>query len=760
MKHRFYLVLCFCMALGISAHAQKVTMNFQQVKKAPVDYVDPFICTYGDCGQWHPAALCPFGTVKLGPDTYPGSLVGSSGVAHGGYNYRDTQVRGFSHFKQGSSGSVGITDRAGIFSILPYAQERDPEWYRTPVVSMDKNQEKATPGYYTTYLVDDKIKVELTSNVHSGFHRYTYTQGTDAKILINQGNLVRTDKITCRVLDNYTLEGYVGQFYYYMKFSHPIQNTWIKDENGFLKEGKVLSQNHKHGFVCSFGDLKGESLVIKVGVSLTDQLSARNNFEAECPGVDFDTNREIARDSWSKILNRIMVEGQDEELKTIFYTALYHSCFFPVSVTNVDGTYLGLDWEKHKADGYVHYDGYAFWDSFRSKYTLFGFLVPEVYKDIVYSLRDLYEQTDFELCAPPNIEKLGPHNYSYCIRSKKGVTWPNCRHEHMLMVMTDAYRKGFFGSRIELKDVYPYMRKELMTQMPEYYDQFKYVPKSPDKSCEYSWDSWCMAYLAKELGYKDDYTYFMKRSEYWKNSWDCSIKFFRARGIDGKWLDFPEDPTVNREKYTYEGTKWQYRWHSLHDVPGLIELFGGKEFFLKELNYFFDNNLYNAGNQPDIHVPFLFNMAGAPWKTQEWVNKILTKPILQRYGTHGFLSKPVFDKVYKSTPDGYLEEMDDDYGCMSSWFAISALGLFQYCPGQPVYQLFSPIFDNITIQLGDNKFLRIEAKGLTSEKFYIKSATFNGVPYDKSYITHEELMNGGKLVFDMESEPNKNWGRN
>ena len=494
-------------------------------------------------------------------------------------------------------------------------------------------------------------------------------------------------------------------------------------------------------------------------MSLTDQSSARKYFEAVCPNIDFDTTRKIARDSWSKILDRIMVEGQDEELKTIFYTALYHSCFFPVSVTNVDGTYLGLDWEKHKADGYVHYDGYAFWDSFLSKYTLFAILVPEIYRDILCSMQDLYEQTDFGLCTPPDIKNITPHNYMYCIKSRKGATWPNCRHEHMLMVMTDGYRKGLFKSCLELKDVYPYIKKELMTQMPEYYDQFEYIPRSPDKSCEYSWDSWCVAYLAKELGYMDEYEFFMNRSKYWKNSWDPSIKFFRARGVDGKWLDFPDDPTVYRDNYTYEGTKWLFRWHSLHDVPSLIQLFGGKKKFLKELNYFFDYNLYNAGNQPDLHVPFLFNMAGAPWKTQEWMNKILTKPILQRYGTHGFLSKPVFDKVYKATPDGYLEEMDDDYGCMSSWFAMGAMGIFQYCPGQPVYQLFSPIFDKITIQLENNKVFKIEAKGLTPESFYIKSATLNHIPYKTSNITHEELMNGGELQFIMSSKPNKSWGR-
>ena len=201
------------------------------------------------------------------------------------------------------------------------------------------------------------------------------------------------------------------------------------------------------------------------------------------------------------------------------------------------------------------------------------------------------------------------------------------------------------------------------------------------------------------------------------------------------------------------------RWHSLHDVPGLIDLFGGHRKFLKELNKFFDDHLYNAGNQPDLHTPFLFNMAGEPWKTQEWMNALLTKPTLQRYGTHGFLPGPVYDKVYKSTPDGYLVEMDDDFGCMASWFAMGAMGLFQYCPGQPVYQLFSPIFDKVTIRLENGKILTIEAKGLSDDSFYIQSASFDGHPLRESHISHETLMEGGTLYFELGPKPNRRWGR-
>jgi len=268
-----------------------------------------------------------------------------------------------------------------------------------------------------------------------------------------------------------------------------------------------------------------------------------------------------------------------------------------------------------------------------------------------------------------------------------------------------------------------------------------------------------VAQVARSLGYQNDYAYFMKRAGYWRNTWDPSIKFFRARAADGTWLDFPEDPSVNREKYTYEGSKWQYRWNILHDVPSLIEQFGGKEAFVKELEYFFDNNLYTAGNQIDLQAPFLFNEAGAPWLSQKWVHKILTEPVIQRYGTHNFFPEPIFDRIYKSTPDGYLEEMDDDYGCMSAWYAMSAMGLYQICPGNPVYQLTSPIFSEVVIhpdsKIYQGKPFIIKANNLSKENYYIQSATLNGKPFNRSWISHEEIVQGGKLVYEMGPKPDK-----
>jgi predicted alpha-1,2-mannosidase len=751
-QSRLFCVAIFCF-LAISCSRQL---------KQPVDYVDPFICTEGDHGQWDPSATVPFGLVKLGPDSYPSSLTGDGDFAHSGYNYSDTIVRGFSHFHKGSSGGTRIGNRAGKLSVMPFIHEPLDTFLLNPLAKMDKNSEKAQAGYYAVKLKDGNILAELTATPHAGIHRYTFPEGETALLYLNEGNTGSSSSIFFRQTDEYTFEGLMkiwAGIHFVIKFDQPVLavQTWTGSE---LKEGLLTEAFADGGLVCSFGDLKGKPLTVKTGVSLSSLDAAKNNFETECAGLDFDQIRQKASELWNDKLAAVQVKG-NEEYKTIFYTALYHSCFLPVVLSDVDGTYPGLDQQVHKAEGYRHYFDYAFWDSFRTKYPLYSLYLPGAYREIVQSLRDIYEQADNSAPFPESDHT--PHGSGFGYYGKdRYMPFGNCRNEHMLMVMVDAWTKGLFVP--DMKDVYPYLKKEALVQMPEKYDSIGYIPARPDQTGEYAWDNWCVAQVAKSLGNEADYEYFIKRSEYWRNTWDLSLKFFRARAADGTWLDFPEDPTVNREKYTYEGTKWQYRWNVLHDVPALMELFEGKENFVQELEYFFENDLYTAGNQIDLHAPFLFNMAGAPWLSQKWVNKILTQPMTQLYGTHDFFPEPIFDRIYKATPDGYLEEMDCDYGCMASWYAMSAMGLFQVCPGNPVYQITSPIFEEITIHLDQEcypgKSFTIRAKNLSPENYYIQSAIFNGKPFTRSWLTHEELVKGGELVFEMGNKPNKDWGIN
>ena len=731
----------------------------KQPGKRPVDYVDPFISTEDDHGQWHPSALVPFGMVKLGPDTYPSSLTGDGDFAHSGYNYADSMVRGFSHFHKGSSGGTAIRDRAGNLSVMPFTGNPSESFFKKPVAAIDKSTETAFPGFYSVFLNQAQIQVELTAATHVGMHRYTFPAGEQANLFINEGRTTNTG-VECQLVDDHTIEGIQkshGGIYFIMKFNTPIQSTraWNGDK---WYEADHIENQEDGGLICNFGDLAGKTLEVRVGVSLTSHAAARKNLATECPEWDFPALKQKAKHLWNEKLAKIQVEGNDE-YKTIFYTALYRTCFLPVVISDVDGTYPGLDKKVHHAEGYKHYTDYAFWDSFRTKYPLYSFYLPGVYQDIVKSLRDIYQQADNAWPFPDSDHK--PHGHGYLLKGENRFqVFTTCRHEHMLMVMADAYVKNLFD--IDIHEVYPYMKEEAMVQMPEKYDSIGYIPARPDQTGEYAWNSWGLAQVAKSIGNQADYDFFMKRSDYWKNTWDPEIKYFRARAADGTWLDFPEDPTVNREKYTYEGSQWQYRWNILHDVPALIEKFGGREQFVGELEYFFENDLYTAGNQIDLHAPFLFNPAGAPWLSQKWTHKILTQPIVQLYGTHDFFPEPIFDRVYKATPDGYLEEMDDDYGCMAGWYVMGAMGLFQICPGDPVYQITSPIFEKITINLDSTiypgKSFSIMANNLTEKNHYIQSATLNGKPLNRCWISHDEIVKGGELVFEMGPEPNKEWG--
>jgi predicted alpha-1,2-mannosidase len=747
MKRSYKLILLIVIVFQIYSCSRQT--------KQPVDYVNPFIATQGDHGHWLPTALAPFGLVELCPDTYPGSLTANADLAHSGYDYSDNQIRGFSHFHRGSSGGWQIYDRAGYISFLPFTGSPADTFYTNPVIDIDKESETAKAGYYSVRLTKNDILAELTATSYVGVHRYTFPAGEEAKLFLNTGN--RNYTISCSLINKQRIEGNAAGKYFVIEFDSPVLNTKIWNGTK-LTNGEKTGTQKGNGIICAFGDLKNKPLLIKAGFSATGIEAAAKNMEGDCPEWDFDNTKVKTAELWNEKLKQIEVEG-NEEYKTIFYTALYHTNFLPNIINNRDRTYPGLDGKMHTAKGYSYYDNYAFWDSFRTKYPLFSLYMPGNYQDIVKSLRDIYEQADNATPFPETNHP--PHGFMFIHKGENGYqNYTSCRQEHMLMVMTDAFVKGI--ADINIESVYPFIRREIMWQMPERYDSIGYIPARPDQTGEYSWDNWCVAQLAKTIGNQKDYNYFSKRANFWKNTWNPERQNFQARAVDGSWLDYPEDPTVNREKYTYEGTAWQYRWNVLHDLPGLIDAMGGTKNFVDSLSYFFENNLYTAGNQIDLHAPFLFNSAGAPWETQKWVRKILTEPITQRYGTHNSFTKPIFDRIFKNTPDGYLKEMDDDYGCMSSWYALSAMGIYQICPGNPVYQLTAPIFKKVTIHLDStfytgNEF-SIEANGLSKENYYIQSATLNGAPLNRCWLSHDEITAGGKLVFEMGSEPNKNWG--
>nr|HPI73005.1 glycoside hydrolase family 92 protein [bacterium] len=472
------------------------------------------------------------------------------------------------------------------------------------------------------------------------------------------------------------------------------------------------------------------------------------------PDWNFERTVERAREAWAQVLNKVEVEGE-EEYKKIFYTHLYHSYLTPFEITDVNGFCRGYDGQVHPVSHRQH-DGFAFWDDFR-KFSLLSLTEPVVYGDILKSIRDIYR-------------------YDW-----KRPVFLNCRYEHMLAVAVDGWQKGLYdGDGEELfRGVYDELTQyRFVMSNPLRLERYRktadlgYVQLRPDYTMERSYDAWCVAQLAESLGKDADYREFMRRAGFYKNVWDSTAVywrgeeddiygFFRARAENGDWLEFPHDPRVIDERYVYEGSMWMWRWWVPHDVAGLIQLIGGREKFIHDLNYYFTYSLYNMGNQPGLLAPFLFNYAGAPWLTQKWVRAILTEPVRQYYGTHEFFEEPYYGRIFKDTPDGFLLEMDDDFGCMSSWYVQSAMGLFPLCPGDPSYQLTAPIFPSVVLHLDPVKYsgrtFTIKAEGLSRENIYIQSAWLNGKAYDKAWITHQDIVNGGALVYQMGPAPNKEW---
>ena len=750
---RIRLLMIFCLP---------VVMLFCCVHtvRQPVDYVNPFFNTSGDHGQLFPGPVMPFGMVKLGPDSYPS---GFNGKAHSGYNYLDEKIMGFSLVRLGGEGCSGA---GGNILFLPFIGQT--KWAPADYsLILDKKSERAQPGYYRIDLGNPGIACELTTTLHAGMQRYVFPKNNSCHILLDlRRGFTEVRDASITVVDHTHIEGFVtaGQLcgslqnytvYFWAELDQPIKKCTVFQHDReqpatcMINGGKIV-------LAMDFDSETSRVIQIKTGVSTVGVKQARENCLAEIPDWSFARVRKQALTAWNDYLSSIRVSGS-EEYKRLFYTALYHSCQMPVHSVNADGTFQGTDSQTHQAQNFTYYDSWSLWDTYRTKYPLFSLIRPVELQDIVRSFIKIYQQG-------------GDH-------------WPflTIRREHMVAVIADAYAKGLRDYDVDAayqgmrRDAYEFraefgnaaagikskMDTAALREIYEQYDRLGFMPKRPDRTLENSYDNWCVAQMARSMNKKEDYEHFSNRAKFYRNVWDAEIGFFRARDEKGDWLPFP-DPTVIDETYVYEATSWQWRWFVLHDMPGLIGLVGGKEKFLADLNYFFKNDLYNHNNEQDLHVAFLFNEAGAPWRAQEMVNQILTKPMKQIYGPHGFYKTPYLGRVYKAEPAGYIPEMDDDCGTMASWYVLASMGLYQICVGDPVFQLTSPLFDHIEIQLNPvlhpGKKFSIKAEGLAENCFYIQSARLNGKPLNASRLRYEDIINGGELVYQMGSTPNEKWG--
>lgn len=699
-------------------------------------YVKPFV---GGAATGHtfPGATRPFGMVQTSPVT---GAVGWQYCSE--YTYGDSIIWGFTQTHLNGTGCMDLGD----ILIMPLTGERLRSWdgYRSAI---DKSTETATPGYYSVDIPGAGVKAELTSTPRVAFHRYTYNKADSASVLIDLQHAPAWNEKQyhshvsfCETTweNDSTLTGHVTNsvwvkqdYFFVITFNHPV----IKTDELPMAEGEKGKR-----IIATFDLKPGDQLLTKIALSTTGVDGARKNLATELASWDFEGVREDSRREWNDYASRIEVTGTDEE-KENFYTGFYHALIQPNRISDVDGMYRNANDSIVKASGDAFYSTFSFWDTYRAAHPFYTIAVPERVDDMVSSVVD---QADAQGVLP--IWALwGKDNY--CMVANHGVS-----------VVAEAYRKGFRG--FDAERAFDAVKRTQTVSHPlksdwETYMKYGYLPsdlvqaESVSSTLESVYDDYAAADMARRMGKDEDAAYFEKRAGFYKNLFDKETGFMRPRMSDGSWKS-PFNPSgVDHAESTggdyTEGNAWQYTWHVQHDVPGLIELMGGNEKFINKLDSMFTLELvttqadvtgligqYAHGNEPSHHVAYLYALAGKPERTQELIREI-------------------FDTQYHPRPDGLCG--NDDCGQMSAWYMFSAMGFYPVDPVSGNYVFGAPQMPRFVLHLKDGKTFEIEAENLSEENKYVGGILLNGQEYTKPYITHEDIMNGGKLVYKMQPTP-------
>lgn len=739
--------------------------SFSFSGKDPVDYVDPYIGSIGHLlTATTPDVQMPRGMIRVIPATTPG--------------IRDTyladKIFSFSTISLSNDFSRGH----GGFSIMATTGEPESE-VAACASRFDHTNEIATPYYYAVTLEDHHIEAEYSVSTHSAIYRFTYPETGKANIVIRLARGAEYKLLEDRVLEgsqDYPRGGDPRRkLYFHAEFHRPVLQFGCLESDGF-QAGTGTKAGERIAFFATWPALREKQVLLKVGYSFLSHKQAAINLQQEISGWDLEAIKNRGRQVWNEALGRIQVTGGSEKERTMFYTALYR--VFGRKTTNISeyGRYFsGLDYQVHDTADHDFYQLGESWGSFRSLFPLGLILEPERQNDLVRSYLRMYEQKGW----------LG----DAALESRVMTGW------HETCTIADAYRKGFRDYDVE--KVYEALKKNLMqatkipwrngpaTELDRVYLQKGFFPalalgqkewvpqvdrfekrQAVAVTLESCIDDWCLAQLAKALNQTDDYRYFLQRSLNYRNLWDDRIGFMAPKTADGDWVfdeKQPLDPIWSggqggRDYYT-ETNAWTYTFHVPHDVPGLISLMGGKEPFVKKLDALFTEQFggkgakfdylkqfpdstgligqYNHGNQPGFHIAYLYNYAGKPWMTQKRVRDIL-------------------NLWYNDGPLGICG--DEDEGELSSWYVFSAMGFYPVCPGNPSYDIGSPLFQTVKINLGNGRTFTIEAQEVSEKNKYIQSATLNGRPLSRPWFTHQEMTSGGRLVLRMGRAPNKTWG--
>lgn len=706
-------------------------------------FVDPFIGT-ANHGHTFPGATLPFGMVQLSPDN------GVSGWDWcSGYNYIDSLLAGFSHMHLSGT---GIGDLADIL-VMPTVKDlpvdtflggKDFHQYFKAWYSHD--EEEATPGYYALTFRDREthaqpIKAELTTTTRVGIHQYQFPKDESARLMIDLGFAINWDRpaeTRIQVVNDTLIKGYrrsIGwannqHVYFAASFSKPIKDYRLFSA-GLEVSGQTFIADQYTEAILNFGEIG--DLSVKMALSPTNTDGALKNLVAEAPHWNFSDYRQQAKEAWNKELAKVKVTTEDEALRTTFYTALYHAFIAPNTFSDYDGWYRGIDREVHQADGWTNYTVYSLWDTFRANHPLFTLLQQERMPDIIKAMLVHYQESGLL----PVWTLVGCET--------------NCMiGYHAIPVIVDAAQKGYeFDYELAFEAVKASAMQDIRGTSE--YREYGYCPadlvnESVSITLEYAYDDWCIAQFAKLLGKDDEYTYFMERANSYKNMFNPETGFMQGKLADGSWVeDFNPLYSNHREDEYVEGNAWQYTWFVPHDPQGLINLYGGKEAFLVKFDSLFSITdvvqgenasadisgligQYAHGNEPSHHTAYFYNFAGRPDKTQELIHRIRTE-------------------LYTDQPDGLCG--NEDCGQMSAWYVFSAMGFYPFNPADGRYQLGTPAFDKVEIPVGDGKKFTVVAEGLTAGNYLVQEVQLNGEVLDRTYITHQEIMAGGQLVFTM-----------
>ena len=737
MKHNLAIAASL-LILAACSPKQETTVSTEYAQ-----YVNPLIGT-DFTGNTYPGAQVPFGSIQLSPDN---GLPGWNRIS--GYYYPDSTIAGFSHTHLSGTGAGDLYDIMFMPVTRPYKEAEPPLGIHS---SFSHNDEFASAGYYRVLLKDYNINVELTATERCGIQRYTFPKA-ESSIFLNLKKAMNWDFTLdsyIEVVDSCTIRGYrISQgwspeqhVYFQTRFSRPFDDYQIDKTDITTKEKGKIGTAYIARF--DFNTEKDEEILVTTALSGVSMEGAALNLQTEAPKDDFDYYYAQAVSNWNTQLGKIKIEGGSTDDQTVFYTALYHSMLAPTIYSDVDGSYMGADRKIHKAEGWTNYSTFSLWDTFRASHPLFTYTQPERANEMIKGFLEFYKQSG----ALP-LWNL----YGWETNMMIGY--------HAVPVIVDAYLKGVgdFDPELALEacvasanrdDYHGIGEYKSMGYVPAYSDPKLWKSWSMSKTLEYAYDDYCIARMAEKMGKADIAQEFYKRSENYRNIFNPASSFMQPRDEKG---NFAKD--FKAETYTEdicESNGWQYFWSVQHNIDDLIRLVGGEERFAQRLDSMFtytpasDEELpifstgmigqYAHGNEPSHHVIYLYNKVKQPWKTQQYAAKVM-------------------HELYTNEPGGLCG--NEDCGQMSAWFVFSAMGFYPVDPISGQYEIGTPMFPRVELKLANGKTFTVSAPAVSRENIYIQSVKVNGEPYKKSYLTHDLIMSGATVEFEMGAAPGPVW---